>query len=145
MFSSPAHYSALFSHNKSWKCSKLIHMTSFLDFLYLLKLVTSSSGSPERAPVQLWLKQTCWPKWVMTMWRGLSHKTTPLVLTAHAARIRSENPSCGCSGESATDGNQPVEERVRTVGGHGPCVLGHGRGNGVCAAILFHAGGQLVA
>lgn len=86
---------------------------------------------------------SCWPKWVTSMWRGLSLKTTP-VLTTRATRIRSENLSSACSRKSMTNGNQPVKERVRTVGGHGPCILGHRRGNRVCAAILFHTGGQLV-
>lgn len=41
-------------------------------------------------------------------------------------------------------GDQPVEEWVGAVGGHGPGVLGHGGGHGVGAAILIHTGGQLV-
>lgn len=41
-------------------------------------------------------------------------------------------------------GDQPVEEWVGAVGGHGPSVLGHGGGHGVGAAILIHTGGQLV-
>lgn len=40
--------------------------------------------------------------------------------------------------------NQPVEEWVRAVGGHGPGVLGHRGGNGVCAAILIHTSRLLI-
>lgn len=45
----------------------------------------------------------------------------------------------------ASVGNQPVKEWVRAVGGHGPGILSHRRGHRVCAAILFHTGGQLIS
>lgn len=40
--------------------------------------------------------------------------------------------------------NQPVEEWVGAVSGHGPGVLGHGGGHGVSAAILIQTGRQLI-
>lgn len=39
----------------------------------------------------------------------------------------------------------PVEEWVRAVDSHGPSILGQRRGDGVCAAVLIHTGGQLVS
>lgn len=44
----------------------------------------------------------------------------------------------------ASVGNQPVEEWVGAVGGHGPGILGHRGGHRVRAAILIHTGRQLI-
>lgn len=52
--------------------------------------------------------------------------------------------ACSTEGATCASGDQPVEEWVGAVGGHGPGVLGHGGGHGVGAAILIHTGGQLV-
>lgn len=100
MFSSPARYSAPFSHHKSWKRSKLFHLASFLFcsvlfsrifFTYLNRWRHHLEDQRASLCSSGWHK-ACWPKWVTTMWRGLSLKTTPLfsplVLAGSDQKIR---------------------------------------------------------